>query len=97
MTESRRIASLFAKAEGKVNGIHKKNKKSLEEVELEKALALSEAEAKVANMDDEARIKAAIEESLNEKQDKEIGSNLKRKIKDERNAGSSSPAANRRP
>lgn len=93
MTESRRIATLFAKAEGKVNGIHKKTKKSLEEVELEKALAISEAEAKVANMDDDARIKAAIEESLNEKQNKEVGSSLKRKIKDESNAESSSPAA----
>lgn len=62
MTETKKIAALFN--EKKVVG--KNGKKSSEQKELEEVLALSEAEAKVANMDDEARIQAAIEQSLHE-------------------------------
>ncbi|MCO5599849.1 hypothetical protein L7F22_053956 [Adiantum nelumboides] len=80
MIERQNIAILFAKTGGKTP------KKSLEEIEFEQALALSEAEAKIANMDDEARIKAAIEESLNEEKSRKVkeeaGSSSKRKLND---------------
>lgn len=91
MTDSQKISSLFAKS-----GKNKSPKKSLEEIELEKVLALSEAEAKVANMDDEERIKAAIEQSLNEEQSKvvakeEAEGSSKRKLEAEVSVRTSSP------
>ncbi|PWN36374.1 uncharacterized protein FA14DRAFT_172920 [Meira miltonrushii] len=87
MTDTQKIASLFAKTGGSTTNAGKSPKKSLEEIELEKVLALSEAEAKVADMDDEARIKAAIEQSLIEEQSKEVkgeevGGSSKRRLED---------------